>query len=145
MYRFLDRPLDQLDEHLHFLVSAMRHWTLVTRGGRCACRALAPAFTWRGVGAALPDFAAAMGAFDREGKRWLRFGAATARSVSDDEAVLLALVDAAMRGERRAAQRIAATLVTEPALARTVTAIEWVALRFLQAPLAQRDGAPRQA
>ena len=145
MYRFLDRPLDQLDEHLHFLVSAMRHWTMVTRGGRCACRALAPAFAWRRVSAALPDFAAAMGAFDREGKRWLRFGAATARAVSDDEAVLLALVDSAMRGERDAARRIAATLVTEPALARTVAAIEWVALRFLQAPLAQRDNAPRQA
>ncbi|MBW6528873.1 hypothetical protein KZ813_18695 [Sphingomonas sp. RHCKR7] len=145
MYRFLDRPLDELDEHLHFLVSAMRHWTMVTRGGRCACRALAPAFAWRGVSAALPDFATVMAALDREGKRWLRFGAATARAVSDDEAVLLALVESAMHGERDAARRIAATLVTEPALARTVTAIEWVALRFLQAPLAQRDGAPRQA
>lgn len=145
MYRFLDRPLNQLDEHLHFLISAMRHWTLITRRGGCACRVLAPAFTWRGVNAALPDFANAMASLDRDGKRWLRFGDAAAPAVSDDEAVLLALIDAAMQGERDAVRRIAATLVTEAALARTIAAVEWVALRFLQAPLAQRDGASGQA
>lgn len=139
MYRFLDQPLTGLDEHFHFLVGAMRQWTVAARRGRCPCAALAPGFAWRGVASALPDFTAAMAAVDREGKRWLRFGAMGAPLVSEDEAAMLSLFAAAMDGDALATRRIGATLVTEGALPRLTTAIDWVALRFIQSPITQRD------
>lgn len=143
MYRFLDRLPPNLDEHFHFLTGAMRQWTAAARAGRCPCAALAAGFAWRGVGAALPDFTTLMALLDAHGARWMRFGMPGAEHVTEAEASLLSLFDAALSGQGGAVRRIAATLVadhTVPAAAeRMATAAEWVALRFVQAPLAQRD------
>lgn len=139
MYRFLDQQLAALDEHFQFLVGAMRQWTVAVRRGRCACAALAPGFAWRGIASALPDFTAAMAAVDREGERWLRFGAMTSPVVSEDEAAMLALFAAAIDGDALATRRIAATLVSDDATTPLATSVEWVALRFIQSPITQRD------
>lgn len=143
MYRFVDRLPSNLDEHHHFLIGAMRQWTNAARAGRCPCAALAPGFAWRGVEPALPDFTALMALLDGHAARWLRFGMPGAEHVTADEAVLLALFAAALDGDALAVRRIAATLVADitppAAIRRMATAAEWVALRFVQAPLVQRD------
>lgn len=143
MYRFLDRLPPNLDEHFHFLTGAMRQWTAAARGGRCPCAALAPGFGWRGVMAALLDFTKLMALLDSHALRWLRFGMPGAEHVTAAEATLLAMFAAGLEGDEGAVRRIAATLVAETAAAdvveRIATAAEWVALRFVQAPLTQRD------
>lgn len=140
MYRFLDRMPSTLDEHHHFLIGAMRQWTAAARAGRCPCAALAPGFAWRGVGSALADFAKAMAVLDTQAERWMRFGAAGGGLVSDDEAALLTLFSAAIDGDAIAVRRIAATLVAQDGAERLATSAEWVALCFVQSPMAQRDG-----
>jgi len=142
MYRFLDRLPPNLDEHFHFLTGAMRQWTAAARAGRCPCAALAPGFGWRGVMAALPDFTKLMALLDGHALRWLRFGAPGAEHVTEAEATLLSMFAAALGGEGPAVRRIAATLVDEgvPAVVDEMAkAAEWVALCFVQAPLAQHD------
>lgn len=143
MYRFLDRLPPDLDEHFHFLTGAMRMWTAAARAGRCPCAALAPGFGWRGVMAALPDFTRLMALLDAHALRWLRFGMPGAEHVTAAEATLLAMFDAALSGDATVVRRIAATLVDDgdaPRVAEELAAAtEWVALRFVQAPLAQRD------
>ncbi|MEH3121904.1 MAG: hypothetical protein PGN16_07980 [Sphingomonas phyllosphaerae] len=143
MYRFLDRLPPNLDEHFHFLIGAMRHWTAAARAGRCPCAALAPGFGWRGVMAALPDFTRLMASLDSHALRWLRFGMPGAEHVTAAEATLLAMFAAALEGDGRAVRRIAGTLVGDtaaPGVAEQIAiAAEWVALRFVQAPLVQRD------
>ncbi|MEH3104195.1 MAG: hypothetical protein PGN12_09850 [Sphingomonas phyllosphaerae] len=143
MYRFLDRLPPNLDEHFHFLLGAMRQWTAAARAGRCPCAALAPGFGWRGVMAALPDFTKLMALLDTHALRWMRFGMPGAEHVTEAEATLLAMFAAALDGDGVAVRRIAATLVADSGAPRVAeelaTAAEWVALRFVQAPLAQRD------
>lgn len=142
MYRFLDRQPSDLDEHQHFLTGAMRQWTAAARAGRCPCAALAPGFGWRGVMAALPDFTKLMALLDAHALRWLRFGVPGAERVTEAEATLLGLFDAALGGQGAAVRRIAATLVGDavPAVSEELArAAEWVALRFVQVPLARRD------
>lgn len=143
MYRFLDRLPPNLDEHFHFLTGAMRQWTAAARAGRCPCAALAPGFGWRGVMAALPDFTKLMALLDHHALRWLRFGMPGAEHVTEAEATLLAMFAAALNGDDLAVRRIAATLIADTAASNVAeqiaTAAEWVALRFVQAPLAQHD------
>jgi hypothetical protein len=143
MYRFLDRLPQNLDEHFHFLVGAMRQWTAAARAGRCPCAALAPGFGWRGVMAALPDFTKLMALLDNHALHWLRFGMPGAEHVTDAEATLLAMFAAGLDGDGPAVRRIAATLVADSGAIsvseQMAVAAEWVALRFVQAPLVQRD------
>ncbi|WP_341209217.1 hypothetical protein [uncultured Sphingomonas sp.] len=143
MYRFLDRLPPNLDEHFHFLTGAMRQWTVAARSGRCPCAALAPGFGWRGVMAALPDFIRLMALLDHHALRWLRFGMPGAEHVTEAEATLLAMFAAGLDSDGCAVRRIAATLVADNPAAdvseQIATAAEWVALRFVQAPLTQRD------
>jgi hypothetical protein len=143
MYRFLDRLPPNLDEHFHFLTGAMRHWTAAARAGRCPCAALAPGFAWRGVMPALGDFTKAMALLDAHALRWLRFGMPGAEHVTEAEATLLAMFAAGLDGDAVAVRHIAATLVADSGahdvVAQLATAAEWVSLRFVQAPLAQRD------
>ncbi|WP_156347862.1 hypothetical protein [Sphingomonas sp. Leaf231] len=143
MYRFLDRLPQNLDEHFHFMIGAMRQWTAAARGGRCPCGAVVVGFSWRGVTAALPDFNEMMALLDTKAARWLRFGMPGAEHVTADEAALLSMFAAALGGEVLAVRRIAATLLADheasDAGERMAKAAEWMALRFVQAPLTQRD------
>lgn len=143
MYRFVDQMPASLAEHHHFLVGALREWTAAARGGRCTCAALAPGFGWRGVMPALPDFTTAMAVLDQHATRGLRFGGRGGERVTDDEAAVLALFSAALDGDALVTRRIAAALLadTTPAVAteQLAAAAEWVALRFVQAPMVRRD------
>ena len=139
MYQFLDRKVWQLDEHHRFLLAAMRLWVESARGGRCACTALADGFAARGVGAAIRDFGMATVSLDRDGIDTLRFAPRGAEAAGEDEARLLALFDAGLAGDAPRLRRIAATLVTDEAVARLATAVEWVALHLTNGVIEERD------
>lgn len=144
MYRFLDRPVEQLDEHHRFLVAALRRWTFAARQCRCACHALSGGFARRGVAAALPHFAILMATLDHEASMTLRFGDLDAPEVSDDEARLLALFASAIAGDAATALRQAEQLVETNAVQRVTTAAGMVAYHFAATPLAERDREARQ-
>ena len=139
MYRFLDRALWEIDEPYRFLVAAMRLWVQRTRAGQCPCVALAPGFTYLHVEGALRDFSVAMGTLDRNALTTLRFGQRGGLAVLEDEARILALFEMALAGEPERVRRIAATLVTEGAVACLTTAVEWVALHLAQGVIEERD------
>lgn len=139
MYRYLDRPVDRLDEPDRFILAAMREWVSAARTGRCPCRSLLPGFVARGVPDALRDFGIAMAAIDRDGTEMLQFGRNGYGIVTEGEARLLELFGAAMHGESARVKRIAGALVTDDAIAPLARAAEWVAFHLLQPGLAERD------
>ena len=139
MYRFLDRPVEQLAEHNRFLVAAIRQWTLAARQGRCACRALANGFARRGVPGALVHFACAMATLDADALTILVFGEPGACVVADDEARLLALFACALEGDAPRALRIADQLVPPAAVQRLATAVGMVALHLANTTIEDLD------
>lgn len=139
MYRFLDRPMAELDEPDRFLVAAFRIWTDAARGGRCPCAALLRGFATRGVMAALGDFSIAMAALDQQALTWLRFGRIGAPDTSEDEARVLALFAAARCGAAERVRRIAATLVADDAAATLAIAAEWVTHHFATPTILEND------
>ncbi len=122
MYRFIDRPVERLEHHDRFLLTAMRIWVGAVRLGRCSCGALKPAFASRGGDAALRDFGIAMATLDCEGTRRLSFGVTDWPLVLEDEARLLALFAAARTSPFNAVRRMASGLVAENAAGRLVQA-----------------------
>jgi hypothetical protein len=139
MYRFLDRALWEIDEPYRFLVASVRLWVQRVRAGQCPCVALAPGFTYLHVEGALRDFTVAMAVLDRNALTTLRFGQRGALAVLEDEARILALFEAALSGECDRVRRIAATLVTDGAVASLTTAVGWVALHLAQGVIEERD------
>ena len=140
MYEFLDRRLNDLSGPHGFILSAMRLWVRVAREGQCGCRALTQGFVRAGVPEALPDFGMAMMTLDHDAMEHLRFGGPASRCpVTDDEARLLALFDAALAGVPARVRRLAAALVSADAVARLTTSIELVALRLSDGIFMERD------
>ena len=92
MYRYIDRPLDTLDEGCRFLVWSMRAWVATIAGKRCPAQLLAPAFArWRMIGGLQP-FHRAMMLFNRDALETLAFCPLACPHVSEHEAVILELV-----------------------------------------------------
>ena len=126
MYAYLDRAVGELAEPDIFIVSALRGWVTAARSGRCACAALQHGFRLRGVTEAVRSFAVAMATIDADAIDLLRFAPVCAPHITDDEARLLALF-AAGRGETSAdLRRLAATMVTEDAVAQLEGAVRLV-------------------
>lgn len=139
MYAYLDRRADTLDEPAGFLLAAMRMWVHRVRAGRCPCATLGPAFARNGGEPALRDFLIAMTTLDRDGIGRLAFATMGAERVSDDEARLLGMVAAALAGHFGTARRIAAGLVTDDAVPRLATAVEWLATHLSNGIFVERD------
>lgn len=129
MYQYLDRTVSELAPGDALLLWAMRQWVDAMRAGRCPCAALGPALAAQRVSAMLPDFNIAMMLLDREGHAQLQFCALGCARISDDEALLLALHAAAVRGEEILVGRIAEALV-KPGAQRT---LRFAATRIAQA------------
>jgi hypothetical protein len=129
VYQFLDRSVCELAPGDALLVWAMRQWVDAMRGGRCPCAALGPTLAARQLGPMLPDFNIAMMLLDREGHSQLQFRPVACGQVGDDEALLLSLHAAALRGEEILVARIAEALV-KPDAQRT---LRFAATRIAQA------------
>lgn len=92
MYRFVDRPLDTLDEGCRFLVWSMRAWVTAISRQRCPAQLLAPAFArWRMIGGLQP-FHRAMLLFNRDALETFAFCPLPCSHVSEHEAMILGLV-----------------------------------------------------
>ena len=137
MYQFLDRQVTALAEPHRFIIVAMRAWVTAARSGACPCAALSEGFAERGVTGALRDFTIAMTTLDHHGTAVFHFGPIACRCVSDDEARLLALFDAAANGGAVQVHRIAAALVKPGATRALATAVDWVMTRLQETPFAQ--------
>ena len=139
VYAYLDRNVETLDDPTGFLLAVMRMWVHRARAGRCPCAALGPAFKRNGGEPALRDFLIAMTTLDRDGVGRLAFFTIDAERVSDDEARLLGMFDAALAGQFGTARRIAAGLVKDEALSRLTTAVEWLATHLSNGIYVERD------
>ena len=140
MYRYLDQDTTRLDEPHKFVVAAMRRWVEAARAGRCACASLRPAFARQDATSAMGDFGIAMSTLDREGLAPLRFGGRATSRVTDDEARLLALFEAARAGTSPVRlRRIAATLVADAAADRLAMAMQFVAAHLDSGVIVERD------
>jgi hypothetical protein len=126
MYRFVDRPLTQLDDEMAFLVAAMRTWVEASAAGRCSCAALRGPFAKRNMLEALPDFGMAMAALNIDGLARLVFAPPGYVLVNDDEARLLALFSATRAPDPGPLRRQAASLVAEEAVLCLMLAVERV-------------------
>lgn len=139
MYRFLDRPVAELDGTCRLLVWAMRNWVAAAQTGRCACARLRPVFAAAGLEPALRDFAFSMHLFNREGVGQLRFRPPDCHAVCDDEARLLALFAAAIGGVPEL-EHMAMQLVRAPYALALQRTLEDLAAALWNAPVP--DGFP---
>ncbi|MES2059381.1 MAG: hypothetical protein V4564_25800 [Pseudomonadota bacterium] len=146
MYRFVDRPLTQLDDDMAFLVEAMRTWVGASMAGRCACAALRGPFARHGMPEALPDFGMAMAALNIDGLARLSFAPPGYVLVNDDEARLLALFSASRAPDPGPLRRHAAGLVAEDAVLCLMLAVERVGAAFpIATPTTRGNTPPRNA
>jgi hypothetical protein len=123
MYRFLDRPVRDLEPGNQILVWSMRSWVAAIANGRCTCAALGPCFArWR-LADLLGDFNMAMFLLNGEGQVGLRFAPPECGHVRDDEAMLLAMFHAGAVRDGPVLQRFVAQLVQPQAEGPFLTAV----------------------
>jgi len=91
MYMFVDRPRDDLVAGSRFVLEAMRAWSAVAGQNRCPCLSLACSFARAGMREVLDDFSGVMRYMHRARRCRLSFGALYEQTISESEAVLLAL------------------------------------------------------
>ena len=116
MYDFVDRPVTSLDGGGRFLIWSMRSWVAALGQRECPAARLAPAFArWRMIGGLQP-FHQAMLLLNRDALEPLRFCALPCNHVSEDEAILLALVGQLGGGKTLAARDTLALLIDESSL-----------------------------
>lgn len=104
MYKYVDRPLDTLDQGGRFLVWSMRAWVTAIGHKRCPAQLLAPAFAkWRMIGG-LQSFHRAMMLFNRDALETFAFCPLACSHVSEHEAIILELITS-LRGRGAQATR----------------------------------------
>jgi hypothetical protein len=122
MYRFMDRPVSSLAPGHQILVWSMRGWVAAMALQRCPCAALGASFErWR-VADLLSDFNMTMCLLNGEAQGHLHFCRPDCGTIRDDEAMLLALFDAAASDDYRRLQRIAAQIVKPEAVSPLIAA-----------------------
>ena len=133
MYDYVDRPICRLRAGDRLLVWAMRRWVHAVHEGQCPPSVIGPAFArWQMLGA-LPHFHLAMILLNRQARGPIRFAPLACRHVAEDEAVLLALVDAFIVGDNVRAHATASLLVREEAVGGLVTCLTTLAARLTRA------------
>ena len=143
MYAYVDRPVASLAPDRLFLVRAMRVWVLAAHRGRCPCHTLAAWFADADMVDAMPHFRMMMAALHRDARERLVFGMPDRPAVTEDEAVLLALV--AQHGEGRTSRDAVAALVKPDAAAILSRALSGVAAELAASPRLHPDPFPRDA
>ncbi len=138
MYDYVDRPVSQLRDRDHFLVWAMRRWVHAAHDGQCPPSIIGPAFSrWRMLGA-LPHFHLAMILLNRQARGPIRFGPMPCPYVTEDEAVLLALVNAFIAGNNSCAHATVSLLVQEDAINGLVTCLTTLSTRLTRIDTSER-------
>lgn len=92
MYEYVDRPVAGLESGNRFLIWAMRHWVQAMHERHCPPCVIGPAFVkWKMV-AGLAPFQAMMATLNMHALRDINFAPAQCGLVSEDEAMLLAMI-----------------------------------------------------
>jgi hypothetical protein len=137
MYRYLDRPVSELEPRDRLLLWSMRHWVRSTTTGRCPCVVLGPAFQDLEIADALPHFAMVMFTLNADARTRLRFATPCSPRVGDDEACLLSLFDAGTKSAPGLLRRLADQLVCFQAAGNLAAAVSLTAATLVAAPLFQ--------
>lgn len=95
MYAYVDRPVASLNPGSRFLLMSMRRWVMALASKRCAPSAIGAAFGAHDLLPALPSFHELMSILNHHARQNIRFAPGCCPRVSEDEAVLLALAEAA--------------------------------------------------
>lgn len=133
MYQFVDRQVSEMDDGARFLVWAMRRWVHAIHEGHCPPSVIGPAFSrWRMLGA-MPHFHLAMILLNRQARCAIRFAPMRCPRVAEDEAVLLALIEAFATHDNARAHATASLLVEEEAIGGLVTCLTNVSDRLTHA------------
>ncbi len=96
MYRYVDRPIDEVGEAPRLLVLAMRDWVAAASRRRYPVDAIMPRLLAHRLVGALEPFHFTMATLASHGRNRLSFGCPCQRTLSEGEALLLAaLLDGA--------------------------------------------------
>jgi len=113
MYDFVDRPITSLDPGGRFLIWTLRSWVKALAEGRCPAAAIGPAFAkWRMM-TAFPPFHRMLTVLNAHGLQSFRVAPVGCRSVAEDEAVFLSLVNELGQAKPRMVRDTLALLVQE--------------------------------
>lgn len=123
MYRYVDRPLNTLDEGCRFLVWSMRAWVTAMGHKRCPAQLLAPAFArWRMIGG-LQAFHRAMMIFNRDALETFGFCPLACPHVSEHEAMILELITSLRDRGAQATRETLDLLVSEESIGDMLEAL----------------------
>lgn len=138
MYSWVDRPFGEIDDRSRLLVWAMRRWKTDKQTSGCGCLHVGPAFHAYGLISALPDFQIAMQLLDEQAISPILEGAET---VSEHEAILLALLNARLAGEaaQQRLRQVLGGLIHAAKLEQMAAAISGISSRLQSAEYAARD------
>lgn len=95
MYDFIDRPVESLGNSGRFLLWALRGWVHAAVQGACPPAALHRGFAHVNALSALPDFHAALALLNADARETLSLAPAGCSRIAEDEALLLAIWQAA--------------------------------------------------
>ena len=133
MYQYVDRQVSDMKEGERFLIWAMRRWVHAIHEGHCPPSVLGPAFSrWRILGA-MPHFHLAMILLNRQARGAIRLAPMRCPRIVEDEAVLLALVEAFSVHDNVRAHATASLLVQEEAIGGLVTCMTVLTERLSRA------------
>lgn len=137
MYGFVDQPVAGLHAGAGLLVLSMRQWVRAVGDRACPAERVVPGFAGLGVLPAVQPFMAMMALLNRHGLETLHFCAPACPRVSEDEAILLSLVDAVRSRELERLRGTLAMLVAEDAVAPVLDALIRLVAVFEAAGLAR--------
>ncbi|GGD63130.1 hypothetical protein [Croceicoccus mobilis] len=139
MYRFLDRPLSEIDAGGQLLVKAMRGWVMAVAERKCPADAITPMFLDKRLVGAIGPFHRALMAMAVHAKLQLGFARACCPCVAEGEALMLAMLSNRQDRDANASRLVGE--VHAPALVQSLAELDAaLAVAGLSAGLAA--GAP---
>ena len=135
MYDFVDRPVAELDSGGRFLVWGMRRWVEAMAAQTCPPNAVGPAFAKWDMIEALPHFHMAMALLNRAGRENFLFNPLRCSLISEDEAMLLQLVQTIRDGGVDRTEATLEMMVVGDAVTPLLAALTAVAMRLDDAGL----------
>jgi len=113
MYRFIDQSPDRLAGASHFLWWAMRGWVISIQRNRCPAASLASSFVRMRMHEVLSDFNELMLTLNHRGQRRMSFGDHDYPTITEIEAIMMALWVDIAENELERARAVLTLIVLE--------------------------------
>lgn len=113
MYSFLDQSPDRLTGGSHFILWAMRGWVMAVMKEKCPAASLMQPFTRMGMRTVLSDFHQLMFTVNHRGQRRMAFGDSGHGTITEIEAIFLALWADMAEGEDDRARKVLHLLIVD--------------------------------